>query len=109
MMAAIVKMKLGQCNIGNLIERRGITVKDNLLKDICNLYLLGEKAVKALPKNMLRCDNRFQNQEVQTDSCLSSTIFASKADVENVKSEFESNLSALREEYIQTMFSFHSC
>ena len=44
---------------------------------------------------MLHCDNKFQNQ---TDSCLSGTIFASKADVENLKSEFESKLSALREE-----------
>ena len=48
---------------------------------------------------MLRCDNRFQNQEVQTDSCLSSTIFASKADVKNLKSELESELSAIREEF----------
>ena len=55
---------------------------------------------------MLRCDNRLQDQEVQTDSCLSSTIFASKADVENLKSESESNpLSALREEFISKQCS----
>ena len=41
MMAAVVKRKLGQCNIGNLIERRGTNVKDNLLKDTYNLYSLG--------------------------------------------------------------------
>ena len=44
---------------------------------------------------MLRCDNRLHDHEVQTDSCLSSTIFASEADVENLTSEFESKLSAL--------------
>ena len=49
---------------------------------------------------MLRCDNRLQDQEVQADSCLSSKIFASKADVESLKSEFESKLSSLREEFI---------
>ena len=96
-LAAVVRRKLGQCNIGNLIERQGTNVKDNLLKDTYNLYSLGEKSIQALPKNMLRCDNRLQDQEVQTRSCLSSTIFASKADVENLKSEFESKLSALRE------------
>ena len=105
MMAAVVKRKLGQCNIGNLIERRGTNVKDNLLKDTYNLYSLGEKSIQALPKNMLRCDNRIQDQEVQTDSCLSSTIFASKADVESLKSEFESKLSALREEFISKQCS----
>ena len=31
MMAAVIKKKLGQCNIRNLIERRGTNVKDNLL------------------------------------------------------------------------------
>ena len=105
MLAAVVKRKLGQCNIGNLIERRGTNVKDNLLKDTYNLYSLGEKSIQALPKNMLRCDNRLQDQEVQMDSCLSSTIFASNADVENLKSEFESKVSALREEFISKQFS----
>ena len=68
MLAAVVKRKLGQCNIGNLIERRGTNAKDNLLKDPYNLYSLWEKSIQALPKNMLRCDNRLQDQEVQTDS-----------------------------------------
>ena len=105
MMAAVVKRKLGQCNIGNLIERRGTNVKGNHLKDTYNLYSLGEKSLQALPMNMLRCNNRLQNQEVQTDSCLSSTIFASKEDVENLKSDFESKLSALREEYVSKQCS----
>ena len=54
---------------------------------------------------MLPCDNRLQNQEVQTDSCLSSTIFASKEDVENLKSDFESKLSVLREEFVSKQCS----
>ena len=37
--------------------------------------------------------------------CLSSTIFASKADVESLKSGFESKLSALREEFISKQCS----
>ena len=105
MLAAVVKRKLGQCNIGNSIERRGTLVKENRLKDTYILYSLGEKSIQALPKNMLPCDNRIQNQEVQMDSCLSSTIFASEADVENLKSELESKLSALREEFISKQCS----
>ena len=100
-----MKRKLGQCNIGNLIERRGTIVKGNLLGDTYNLYSLGEKSTQALPKNMLRCDNRLQNQEVQTDSCLSSTIFASKEDIKNLKSDFEWKLSALRDEFISKQCS----
>ena len=42
MLVAVVKKNLGQCNIGNLIERRGTNAKDNLLKDTYNLYSLGE-------------------------------------------------------------------
>ena len=106
MMAAVVRKKLGQCNIRNLIERRGTNVKDNLLKDTYNLCSLGEKSIQALPKNMLHYDNRLQNQEVQMDSCLSSMIFTSTEDAENLKSDSESKLSALREEF---MFTFHSC
>ena len=61
MLAAVVKRKLGQCNIENLIERRGTNEKDNLLKDTYNLYLLGEKSIQALAKDMLRCNNRLQD------------------------------------------------
>ena len=103
--SVLTNCTFGQCNIGNLIERRGTNAKDNLLKDTYNLYSLGEKSIQTLPKNMLRCDNRLQDQEVQTDSCLSSTIFASKADVESLKSEFESKLSALREEFVSKQCS----
>ena len=89
MVFCIVKRKLGQSNLGSLIERRsGANVKDNLLKDIYNLFSLGEKSIDALPKNMIRSDNRFCSQEVQTDACLSNTLFATKSDVEELKNAF---------------------
>ena len=60
MVLCIVKRKLDQSNLGSLIERKsGANVKDNLLKDIYNLYSLGEKSIDALPKNMIRSDTRF--------------------------------------------------
>ena len=92
--------KLSQSNLGSLIERRsGANLKDNLLKDIYNLYSLGEKSIDALPKNMIRSDTRFCSQEVQTDACLSNTLFATKSDVEELKNDFLSKLSDLREEF----------
>ena len=99
MVFCIVKRKLGQSNLGSLIERRsGANVKDNLLKDIYNLFSLGEKSIDALPKNMIRYDTRFCSQEVQTDTCLSNTLFATKSDVE-LKNDILSTLSDLREEF----------
>ena len=69
MVFCIVKRKLSQSNLGSLIERRsGANVKDNLLKDIYNLYSLGEKSIDALPENMIRSDTRLCSQEVQTDT-----------------------------------------
>ena len=100
MVFSIVKRKLGLSNLGSLIERRsGANVKDNLLKDIYNLYSLEEKSIDALPKNMIRSDTRFCIQEVQTDTCLSNTLFATKSDVEELKNDFLSKLSDLREEF----------
>ena len=100
MVFCMVKRKLRQSNLGSLIERRsGANVKDNLLKDIYNLYSLGEKSIDALPKNMIRSDTRFCSQEVQTDTCLSNTLFATKLDVEELKNDFLSKLSDLREEF----------
>ena len=100
MVFCIVKRKLGQSNLGSLIERRsGANVKDNLLKDIYNLFSLGEKSIDALPKNTIRSDTRFCSQEVQIDTCLSNTLFATRSDVEELKNDFLSKLSDLREEF----------
>ena len=100
MVFCIVKRKFGQSNLGSLIQRRsGANVKDNLLKDIYNLFSLGEKSIDALPKNMIRSDTRVCSQEVQTDTCLSNALFATKSDVEELKNDFLSKLSDLREEF----------
>ena len=100
MVFCIVKRKLGQSNLGSLVERRsGANIKDNLLKDIYNLNSLGEKSIDALPKNMIRSDTRFCSQEVQTDTCLSNTLFATKSDTEELKNDFLSKLSDLKEEF----------
>ena len=45
-------------------------------------------------------DTKFQHQEVQTDSCLSNTLFASKAEVQAVKNDLLNKLSDLREEFV---------
>ena len=96
MVFCIVKRKLRQSNLGSLIERRsGANVKDNLLKDIYNQYSLGEKSIDALPKNMIRSDARFCSQEVQ----IGNTLFVTKSDVEELKNDFLSKLSDLREEF----------
>ena len=86
MVHSVVKRKIGNNNLGRLTERRpGANVKDNLLKDIYNLYLLGQGSIESLPKNMIKSDTKFQHQEVQHNSCLSNTLVASKAEVEAVK------------------------
>ena len=106
MVFCIVKRKLGQSNLRSLIERgSGANVKDNLLKDIYNMYSLEEKSIDAVPKNMIRSDTRFCSQEVQTDTCLSNTLFATKSDVEEIKNDFLSKLSDLREEFISVKCS----
>ena len=101
MVNSIVKRKIGNKNLGRLTKRRsGTNVKNNLLKDIYNLYSLGEGSIESLPKHMIRSDTKFQHQEVQTDSCLSNTLFASKAEAEAVKNDLLNKLSDLREEFV---------
>ena len=51
MLYAIVKRKLNVNNLGQLTERRsGTNVKDNLVKDVYNLYSFGEGSLHSLPK-----------------------------------------------------------
>ena len=101
MVHSVVKRKIGNNNLGRLTERRsGANVKDNLLKDIYNLYLLGEGSIESL--HFIKSDTKFQHQEVQTqtDSCLGNTLFASKAEVEAVKNDLLKKLADLREEFV---------
>ena len=75
---AIVKRKLNVNNLGQLTERRsGTNVKDNLVKDVYNLYSFAERSPHSLPKSMFKSELKFCHQEIQTDSCLSQTLFAS--------------------------------
>ena len=53
------------------------------LKDIFNVYSLGEGSIQSLPNNMVRSETRYVSQEVQNDSCLSRTLFASKSEIED--------------------------
>ena len=51
MVHSIAKRKIGNNNLSTLTERRsGANVKDNLLKDIYNLYSLGEGSIESFPK-----------------------------------------------------------
>ena len=84
MMVSIVKRKVKQ-SVGPLVERKGgSNLKDNILKDVYNLYSFGEGSVQSLPKNMIKCDTKYVNQSTETDACLSNTIFASKLDLDTL-------------------------
>ena len=55
---------------------------------------------------MIKCDSRFVSEEVQTDNCLSNTVFASNSDLETVKSELTNvKLSEVRNEILSIMNS----
>ena len=46
----------------------------SLVKDIYNLYSLGEESIQSLPKSMLKPDSKNRHQESQTDSVLCKTL-----------------------------------
>ena len=98
MACSMVKRKVGNKNLGRL--RSGANIKDNLLKDIYSLYSLVEGSIESLPKHMIKSDTKFQHQEVQTDICLSNTLFVCKAEVEAVKNDLLNKLSHLREQFV---------
>ena len=81
-MLSIVKRKVKQ-SVGPLAERKGgSNLKNNLLKDVHNLYSFREGSVQSLPKNMIKCDTKYVNRSTETDACLSNTIFASNLDLD---------------------------
>ena len=57
----------------------------------------GEGSIQSLPKNMVRSETRYVCQEVQTDSCLGRTLFASKS--EDLKTDLLGKISELRKEF----------
>ena len=83
-MVSIVERKTKRA-IGPLVERKsGTNMKDNLLKDIYNLYSFGEGSIQSLPKSTLRCDSRYSDQCVQTDSSFN---LVCNSDLEILKDE----------------------
>ena len=87
---------------GPLVERKsGANVKENLLKDIYNIYSLGEGSIQSLPNNMIKIANKSQSQSVQTDSCLSNTIFASKLDLDTLRAKLLSKITDIRHEVVK--------
>ena len=105
MLYAIVKKKLNVNNLGQLTERSGTNVKDNLVKDVYNLYSFGEGSLHSLPKSIIKSELKFCHQEIQTDSSLSQTLCVSKSDVDNVKKDLLAKLTELREEFLSKQAS----
>ena len=70
-----------------------------MLKDISNLYLFGEGTITSLQENMLKTNTKFVSQGIQTDtvSCLGGTLFATKAEVENLEAKMLDRVSALQQ------------
>ena len=98
MMVSLVK-KENETVSRPLVERKdGSNLKEKLLKDIYNMYLFGEGSSQSLPENMTKCDSKYVEQCTQTDTCLSSTIFASKLDLDTLKNELMHRIYDLRHE-----------
>ena len=98
-MVSIMKRKTKRA-IGPLVEHKsGTNMKDNLLKDIYNLYLFGEGSIQSLPKSMLRCDSRYSDQCVQTDS---SSNLVCNSDLEILKDELLANFDELKNEVLKS-------
>ena len=101
LVVSVVRRRLKQA-LGPLVERKsGANVKENLLKDIYNIYSLGEGSIQSLPKNMVKIDSESQSQSVQTDSCLSNTIFASKLDLDTLRAELLNKITDIRHEVLK--------
>ena len=101
LVVSVVWRRLKQA-LGPLVERKsGANVKENLLKDIYNIYSLSEGSIQSLPKNMIKIDNKSQSQSVQTDSCLSNTIFASKLDLDTLRGELLNKITDIRHEVLK--------
>ena len=101
LVVSVVRRRLKQA-LGPLVERKsGANVKVNLLKDIYNIYSLGEGSIQSLPKNMIKIDNKSQSQSVQTECCLSNTIFASKLDLDTLRAELLNKITDIRHEVLK--------
>ena len=109
MMFSIIKRRTKSNQLAPLVERKsGEHLKDKLIKDIFNLYCFGEGSLTSLPKHMLKSESRFISQEVQTDNILSKSLFATKSELDDVKTELLEKLTRLKQDLLDQMNSFGS-
>ena len=99
MMYSVIKRRTASGQLRPLVERKSVDLKDKLLKDIYNLYLVGEGTINSLLKNMIKVDTKFVSQEMQAESvsCLGGSLFATKAELENLKVEVLGRISTLQQ------------
>ena len=98
MLYTVIKRRTGSNQRGPLVERKsGESLKDKLVKDICNLYCFGEGSLSSLPKQMMKSESRYVSQEVQTDSVLSRSMFATKSELVDLKAELPEKISRIKD------------
>ena len=68
-----------------------------MVKDIYNLYCFGEGSLSSLPKQMMKSNSRYVSQEVQTDSVLSRSMFATESELVDLKDELLEKISRLKD------------
>ena len=96
-MYTVTKRRTGSNQLGPTAERKsGENLKDKTVKDIYNLYCFGEGSLSSLPKQMMESDSRYVSQEVQTDSVLSRSMFATKSEIVDLKAEFLQKISRIK-------------
>ena len=69
------------------------------------MYSLGEESIHSLPKSMLKPDSKNRHQESQNDSVLCKTLFVSKSELDDLRTELLFKLSELKEEVITYTYS----
>ena len=98
MLYTVIKRRTGFNQLGPLVERKsGENLKDKVVKDIYNLYCFGEGSLSSLPKQMMKSDSRYLSQEVQTDSVLSRSMFATKSELIDLKAELLEKISWIKD------------
>ena len=98
-MYSIIKRRTASGHLGPLVERKSGDLKEKLLKDVYNLCLFGKRTTASLPENMLKTSTKFVSQGIPTDTVtrLGVTLFATKAEVENLKAEILDRISTLQQ------------
>ena len=95
---AMIKRRTGSNQPGPQVERKsGKNLKDKTVKDIYNLYCFGEESLSSLPKQMMKSDSKYMSQEVQTDSVLSRSMFATKSELVDLNGELLEKISRLKD------------